>query len=679
MKKLRQIDLSKRNFLLLAALAVLLRLLMTSQQRISVMPEITTIDDMLMVEAARHIRQGSWLGPYTYLAMSKHMFFAVWLAFVNWLGIPYLTAGHLLSVGACITAVIAVSPVVKNNAAKLALLAALIFCPALYADYTLRVYRDNITTSFLLFVFAGVIGMALRWNSKKTLGFWLFAVTGGLSFGISYLLREDGYWLIPFIAVGLLITLYFVFRKDGARKLQKVLAVVVMLVVSAGSVAAYAAMNYKDYDRFVVSDFTSAEFQAAYGAITRIKLPEDSNPIVPIDAQTRQKLYAASPAFAELEDYLEDVEASRWWRKDCGDGILEYSGGGFYWAIRAAASYEGYYETALTAADYYRRVADELNAAYDSGRLEAQTGERSALNTPLTVRYVWPTLAEVGQSAWYVSTYQGIACDPELSVGSRQLIDEVSAFAGNDAMETTTTPAPDSRIVVWAVSPDAPVTVSLQTTSGEPVSADCVPSTGGDIYLRFLDMGITLRYPDRSRTTATFIPVSEDIEIVLSCDGQTIVVPAREMAAYAQQGGIYYQVECVGSDYTEEVTFGTLELWLYRGMRLVVWGYRILSPVVLLAALAALAQSLIKKIKYRKAESKQGDILVLWIIAGLLLCCLLRLGMVAFVEVSAFGIGTNPMYLSAVYPLGILFSFLCFVWWRDVNKKKEGEHGQNAG
>lgn len=659
---------------------ILLRLLMTSQQRITVTPETAMIDDMLMYKAAVSISQGQWLGPYSFLAMSKHMFFSIWLAFVHWLGIPYLLAGHILSVITGVVVVLAVSPVVKNHAAKLALLTVLMFCPALFADYTLRVYRDNITTSFTMLVFACVIGAVLRWQDKKTAGFWAFSVTGGLALGISFLLREDGYWLLPFVVCGTVIGIVYMLKNDAPKKIQKLVAMLLILAISGGCVAAYSGMNYKHYDRFVVSDFTSSEFQDAYGAITRIKLPEDANPIVPVNAETRQKLYAASPAFAELENYLEDITLSGRWRKDCGDGVLEFSGGGFYWAIRNAVSDAGYYKTAQTAAAYYTRVAQELNAAYDNGTLEAQTGKRSALNTPLTGRYVWPTFAEVGASFWAVTSYQGIACDPEISEGSRMLCEEIEDYANNRAMMTTLTPTSNRRVVVWAVSAEGPVEITLNTITNDPADAYYYPSTGSDVFLMFLDKEITLPYSDGCRTTAIYNPVAETLMIGLSCGETSITVPVMEMTSYAEQDGIYYRVEYVGSDYTESIEYGRMELWMYRGMRAVTWIYRILSPAVLLFAFVCLFWTVAHMFKDKKKKGKDAQPgLLLWIVAGLGLSALLRLGMVAFVEVSAFGIGTNPMYLSAVYPLGILFSFLCIVLWRRSKREVRAGDDETSG
>ena len=50
--------------------------------------------------------------------------------------------------------------------------------------------------------------------------------------------------------------------------------------------------------------------------------------------------------------------------------------------------------------------------------------------------------------------------------------------------------------------------------------------------------------------------------------------------------------------------------------------------------------------------------MTVWVLVGIILSAALRIGMIAFAETSAFGIGTYPMYLASVYPLMILFEIL---------------------
>ena len=69
----------------------------------------------------------------------------------------------------------------------------------------------------------------------------------------------------------------------------------------------------------------------------------------------------------------------------------------------------------------------------------------------------------------------------------------------------------------------------------------------------------------------------------------------------------------------------------------------------------------------RKAQTD-----VLWLLLfGLLGMALLRCAMIAFVEVSSFGIGTSTMYLATVHPLLVLYAFVSVAAFGWPKKRKE--------
>ncbi|MEG1651790.1 MAG: hypothetical protein RR287_08260, partial [Oscillospiraceae bacterium] len=157
-----------RHSLLWILLAVILVLLvffkfsLTGRQMAEVyFSSYAPIDDTLMYDSAVSIVEGNWLGDYTWKTMSKHMFFSVWLAGLSKLGIPYLVGGQLLYLVACVAAAAAVIPLFKRKWGSAVVFALLWMSPYSWAQFTLRVYRDNIFPSLCLLFFAGVIGMAV--------------------------------------------------------------------------------------------------------------------------------------------------------------------------------------------------------------------------------------------------------------------------------------------------------------------------------------------------------------------------------------------------------------------------------------------------------------------------------------------------------------------------------------
>ena len=80
--------------------------------------------------------------------------------------------------------------------------------------------------------------------------------------------------------------------------------------------------------------------------------------------------------------------------------------------------------------------------------------------------------------------------------------------------------------------------------------------------------------------------------------------------------------------------------------------YAVLLPLAFVYALYLNLKNIPAVFKSRRAEA----ILPWAMLWSLLFMAALRCAMIAFVEVSSFGIGTSTMYLATVHPLLILFA-----------------------
>ena len=109
--------LTRRAFWLWAALITLLRCAVTHFQLAYMWAGGAPLDDELMFRAANAITSGQWLGEYDYLTLSKSMFFAVWLALLNKLHLPYLLGGALLWCAAALLAAFALRPLWRKSPA----------------------------------------------------------------------------------------------------------------------------------------------------------------------------------------------------------------------------------------------------------------------------------------------------------------------------------------------------------------------------------------------------------------------------------------------------------------------------------------------------------------------------------------------------------------------------------
>lgn len=409
-KRLRsalQQDISRRTFWVLVVLVVLVKLVMTRFQMVYVWVGGAPLDDELMFEAARSITADQWLGVYDWLTLSKHMFFAVWLAVCNLLHLPYLAAGQLLTCGAALACAFAFAPVLRRWKSRFALFALLAFSPAATASFTLRVYRDNIFPGLCMLFFAGMCGYALRCRRpvKQSIG-WL--VLSGVGLGLAWLTREDGVWLLPFAAAGTLILILTALRDKGslAKKLGRCALLAVPYGLLAAAILVYSEVNYACYGLFAVSDFSSGSFAAAVGAMSRVKA-EEWKPLCSVPTDVRMKLYDAVPELKPLEYWLEEDEDLQ--NSFRNPELDDYQSGSFYWALRKAAWNEGVYDNPQKAEEYWQQVADAINALCDSGQLESNGPKRSSTTPPIRMEYVPDVLAEGVRSLLHTLTFRDCA------------------------------------------------------------------------------------------------------------------------------------------------------------------------------------------------------------------------------------------------------------------------------
>lgn len=510
------------------------------------------LDDELMFRAANAVSAGQWLGQYDYLTLSKRMFFAVWLALLHLLHLPYLLGGALLWCASSLLAAFALRPLWRGAGAGrartlcLTLYILLAFLPSSWASYTLRVYRDNIFPALCLLCLAGMSGALLR-AMRRQGARWPFLLAAGIGLAGGVLDREDAaFFLLPFSAAVSLVLLAAELRR---RNWPGAAAQVIPYAVLGVGVGVFCALNAACYGVWGLSDFSEGAFADAMGAMTRVAT-DSEDPLLSIPADARARLYEAVPELQCLQYWLEEDAQLQNDFRDPERG--DYRAGSLYWAIRRAAQYEGIYADAATAAAYWRGVADAVNAACDDGTLPTRGGARSGTSQPVRARYVLPTIAEAARSAVWVLTFQDCPAYYKSlrSIGTQDDIARWSAYlhcAFNDAAEA-------------------------------------------------------------GKDTPYYAPI------------QRLVYRALDALRLVYAAGL-------------TVGFAAAVLWHLRAARAALGG--------------------------------RGEPAAIWLmLLALLAMAALRCGMIAFVEVSSFGIGTSTMYLAAVHPLLVLYAFGCAAVYR---------------
>ena len=403
-------DISARFLWGLALAAAAAKMALCALQLAQATPAFSPIDDTLMFEMARSIREGNWLGEYGYLTLGKHSFFALWLAFLNVLHVNFLVGGQLLYAAACLVLLAAVKPLFCTNAARGLVFLAVLWLPASWAQFTLRVYRDNIYPALVLLALGGLVGAFCRFAqpAKKAVPYYVVA---GAALAAAWLCHEDNALLLPFVGCAAAVYLVFLFTsKTAGQKRAKLALLLLPLALWAGGITAWKAMNYRYYGRFIVSDFSQGEFADAMGALTRVA-PDAQQRYIPIPYQTRQMLYEISPTLASIQDEIENGDMySRYGYAD----KPEFIANGIHWMLREAAANAGVYATPETARAFWQAVADEVNAACDAGEVPAGR-KHSGVFSPVKAEYILPSLEKFGDEAAELLLFRQTSPRAELS------------------------------------------------------------------------------------------------------------------------------------------------------------------------------------------------------------------------------------------------------------------------
>ncbi len=434
-------DVGFKKRLIAAAALIAIRFILAQSQMIYIIPGSAPIDDDLYFKWANSIVQGEWLGRYNYLTLSKYPAFAVYLAALHKLGIPYLTGNCLLWTVVCGACVWAFKPVIRTNKGALAFFVFMLFNPYSFNSTNLRVYRDSLFFMMCILFFAGMAGWALRLK-KDVKNNLLFLVIAGIGFAVAWTGREDGYWLLPFFVAAVTICAVYIFiDKNLENKILRVAAAFIPAAITFAAVTVVCSLNYKYYGVYTISDFNGGSFAKCFGAMTRLP-HENWHPMVSVPEDVREDIYRNCPTLAPFEDYLEGEDSGI--RKGYMSGeVKDYKSGRLYWAIRRAAQEMGIYESRRKAEDFWRQAAREVEALcrqYDNS-----LPPRKSLTPPIKAEYIAPVIETGLDSILYVCSWKDmVPYEASLSDVTTGQIEKWESFlyekSNYSAIEWTFTP-----------------------------------------------------------------------------------------------------------------------------------------------------------------------------------------------------------------------------------------------
>lgn len=403
--------LKKYWFIIAIILLAIIKQLLISNIPITPYPNQLCDDDM-MVEMAKSIRAGKWLGNYTSNTLVKGPVFPIILAIINYFGFSYIGTMNLIYTIACIYFIYTIKDVLKSKKALIFLYLILLFNPVSYAWWTLqRVYRNGITLAQVLIIIGSLFAMYRR-RDEKAKKMLPFSIIGGITLATLWLTREDGIWILPFTMAVIVLTIVLIIIKAKKEKINikeigaKVFIAILPLIILVVSLNTIRFINQKNYGVFVYNEINDGYFGKVIKTIYSVKTDEDIKYVT----ATRKKmnlLYENSKTLNSIKDEMEKA-LNLWDLSDRNPKDTQVEDGWFWWALKDAAENAGMYENAEKANEFYKKVYEEINQAIKEGKLEKQSTMPSNLMSPWKAEYFKELPEAMSEITKYVINYNDV-------------------------------------------------------------------------------------------------------------------------------------------------------------------------------------------------------------------------------------------------------------------------------
>ncbi len=425
-------------------------------------------DDAFFVRTAHYLSAGKWLGPYDGLTLTKGMFYPLFMCLASLADIPL----NIAEQGAYLAASGLVAWLVARQSGRRwlgsLLFVALAFNPSLWNPELARVIREGLYVSQSLAVVAMAVIAAFPGKGRDIGKAALLGGALGLLGAGFWLTREEGVWLVPAVAIVVLIAIAAsVWPQPAAPRLLAIGAslVAAALVFSAG-IGVVARLNAHYYGVAETNELKSPNFERAYGALARIK-PDVWRRDVVSSADSRRRAYGVSPAARELAPWLDGPQGDSWHRIGCDEMRIPVAScpdilsGWFIWALRDAVASAGH-RSAPDAQAFYGRLADQIDAACKQGKL-ACLPPRATLAPPFRWQYLQDSVRPAGRVLWLLLTMRQGDIGSEPSVGTPA---QIATFA--DAVGTVSpVKAVWGGISGWAAAKSGVPKIWVRAKGGE--------------------------------------------------------------------------------------------------------------------------------------------------------------------------------------------------------------------
>ena len=361
-------------------------------------------DEGMLYQSAENLKAFDWLGEYSKLTLAKGVSYPLFIAICNWLRIPYTLGLGLLNVGSALVFVSALRRRFTNTFALGAIYLLLLYAPMTYSNLIgLRSHRMAIVGFLILIVLGCIIGLYFRKEeSIKRMLPW--SVGGGLGLGFFWFIREDSIWILPFIAVVLIVMAVCILREkvSGLEKVGKLIVTALPPLILAGAVLLVSLFNYMAYGVFITNDRTSGEFGKTMGYLYSIK-DDDAPSGVWVSYDALQEAMEVSPTLASIEPQI--YQSYQAW----GGSVAPIRGDIVTWMLRDAVEIAGYFKDAVSFQNFFAQVNQELEQGFESGALQKDdkfyfSSSSEGIEWAEMPEYISRTILDLGRISLYRDT-----------------------------------------------------------------------------------------------------------------------------------------------------------------------------------------------------------------------------------------------------------------------------------
>jgi hypothetical protein len=411
-------------------------------------------DSLWFLNSAKH---WYWNTPYSWTAFCRPPAYPLFIAFVHALGIPLRVAIECLQMGGYVALIGALRAIRFPRWLALSVFTLLLFHPESFQRNN-YVQADTFYAAVLAYLVAGIFFTLVTRRLAP-------AICSGIAFAILWNTREESFLLplIFFTYAVLAFCSHFIQARGRNGSEKNIFAPVsAMFLVAALLIMTVYAANYRTFGAFRKSDTTEPGLSAAYRALLRIK-PNQTQRFISISREAREIAYTISPTFAQLKPYF-DSDLGGWEGHGSPNEIRTVF---FIWALRQMADRAGAYGDPQTAANFYFKIAKEINAACDQKRIPCRFVLSTSIdpNATASLRYIPKSFSDICHLFMLRYKISPNREDAVLASSERSLYDEMAGRAASGTRVGTL------RIVGWAFRFGDPIMIIAHDSGGGEIDS----------------------------------------------------------------------------------------------------------------------------------------------------------------------------------------------------------------